>query len=102
MLKSTHTLSTCRFLLLMVRIEPQACVNNSLHPFPIGSVLYGMGTGFQTNKMVYIAALVREHRGFFRSFSTFSHTESLNIVNTAIFRIRYLATTKNSSIFAAS
>lgn len=36
------------------------------------------------------------------SFSTFSHTESLNIVNTTIFRIKHLATTKNSSIFAES
>lgn len=39
---------------------------------------------------------------FSRSFSTFSHTENLNIVNTTIFRIKYLVTTKNSSIFALS
>lgn len=36
----------------MVRIEPQACVNNSLHPFLIGSVLYGIGTGISNNKKV--------------------------------------------------
>lgn len=52
----------------MVRIEPQACVNNSLHPFPIGSVLYGMGTGFQTNNNVQFSPGARAS-GLFRAFS---------------------------------